>query len=151
MSNVYRHKSMARDKYLGRITPQGKVYKARFIRNKYVGRLDVTNGRIYQARFGPDKYIGRVDLNNGKVYEARFGPDRYLGQVSKDGKFFYHNPLARDEYLGRITRMASFGHAGAAVLLLVIPDVLEEMDLMLLDEEEGNFEEKQSETQTTRT
>jgi hypothetical protein len=150
MSRVYRHKSRARDKYLGRITSQGKVYKARFILNKYIGRLDVTNGRVYQVRFGPDKYIGRVDLKDGKVYLARFGPDQYLGQVSRDGKFFHYKRLARDEYLGKITKMASYGHGGAAFLLLLLPTVKKEIDLMVA-EEEAKLEEVQPVSKTTRT
>ena len=150
MSKVYHHKIRARDKYLGRVKSQGKVYKARFLFNKYIGRVDVTNGRVYQARFGPDKYIGRVDLNTGKVYLARFGPDQYLGQVSRDGKFFHYKRLARDEYLGRITKMASFGHGGAAFLLLVLPSLQEEIDLSLVDEEESAGE-GQAEMKTTIT
>jgi hypothetical protein len=137
MSKVYQHKPRARDKYLGKVSSRGKVYKARFLRNKYIGRLDVASGRIYQARLGPDKYIGRVNLQDGKVYLARFGPDQYLGQVSKDGKFFLHKRLARDEYLGRITKMASYGHGGAAYLLLVLPALKEEVDPQLLDEGES--------------
>jgi hypothetical protein len=120
-----------------------KVYKIRILRNKYIGRLEVSTGRVYQARFGPDKYIGRVNLQDGKVYLAKFGPDQYIGQVGKDGKLFYHKRMARDEYLGRITKMASYGHGGAAFLLLVLPALQEEMDLQLLDEEEveGDLEE----------
>lgn len=143
MSKVYKHKPMARDQYLGRVTPKGRVYRSRFGPDKYVGSLDIGTGKVYRARFGPDQYIGRVELDSGKVYLAKFGPDQYLGRVEKDGKLFHHKRLARDEYLGRINDMASFGHGGAAFLLLVLPAFQEaELEASALEEEEAADREK---------
>jgi hypothetical protein len=136
MSKVYKHVSMARDEYLGRVTPQGRVYQARFGPDKRIGRVDLKTGKVFRSRLGPDKYIGRVELDTGRVFLAKFGPDQYLGRVNKDGKFYHHRRLARDDYLGHMTKMLSYGHGAAAFLLLVYPAYQEaELDTLPLEGE----------------
>lgn len=121
MSKVYRHKALSPDELLGRVEADGRVYESRFGPDKYVGRVEVDTGMIYEARLGPDKHVGRVALDSGKVYRARLGPDEYVGKVDGDGKLHRHKPLAADEYLGKVVEMESYGHAGAAFLLLALP------------------------------
>ncbi len=120
-SKVFRHKPLAPDEQIGRVEPDGKVYEALFGPDKYVGHVEVDTGKVFEARFGPDKEIGRVTLDNGKAYRAKFGPDEYVGHADGDGKLYRHKPLAADEYLGHIQQMPAYAHAGAALLLLVLP------------------------------
>ncbi len=126
MSKVYKHKPKAPDEYLGRVEPDGKVYERRSGPDKKVGWLEIHTGNIHETRFGPDKRIGRVDLDSGKIFLTKFGPDQYVGRVEKDGKLFHHKSLSSDDYLGKIKDMPSFGHGGAAFLLLVSPTLEEE-------------------------
>lgn len=121
MNRVYRHRPRLHDEYLGRVTPDGKVYESRLGPDRYIGRVDLNTGQIYEARVGPDKKIGRVELDSGKVYLSRLGPDEYLGEVRSNGKIYHHKWLAPDEYLGRVEDMTSLTHGGAAFLLLVQP------------------------------
>jgi hypothetical protein len=125
MSKVYRHIPLAPDEYLGRVEEDGKVYETRPGFDHCVGRFDLSDGKIYETRLGPDKYLGRVDLSTGQVYLARLGPDEYIGKVRKNGHCYRQVALARDIYLGKVKDMLSFGHGGAAFLLLIYPKVEE--------------------------
>ncbi len=120
-SKVFRHKPLAPDQQIGHVAPDGRVYESLLGPDKYVGRVEVDTGRVWEARFGPDKEIGRVALDSGQAYRAKFGPDEYVGHADGDGKLYRHKPLAADEYLGHIETMPGFAHAGAALLLLVLP------------------------------
>jgi len=121
MTKVYRHKPVAPDELVGRVTPEGRVFETRLGPDKQVGRVETDTGRIFETRLGPDKHLGRVALDTGKVYRERFGPDEYVGRVDPDGKLYRHKPLALDEYLGRMAEMPSYAHGGAALLLLLLP------------------------------
>lgn len=125
---AYLHRALAPDPQLGCVEWDGKVYETRFGPDKYIGRVELDTGRIFEARLGPDHYVGRVDLKEGKIYRhVPGGPDEYLGHVDANGNFFDHRPLAPDPYVGNLTPMPGFAHAGAAFLLLLIPQ-LEEAD-----------------------
>jgi len=128
MNKAYRHVSLARDEYLGRVDEHGTVFEERFGPDRRIGRVDPGDGTVFEARLGPDRVIGRVELNTGKVFLAKFGPDEYVGKVYKDGRCFYHRQVARDLYLGRVKEMVSFAHGGAAFLLLIFPAYEEKVD-----------------------
>jgi hypothetical protein len=74
MNEVYRHKTLAPDEFLGHVEANGKVYESRFGPDRYIGRVDIGDGTIYESRLGPDKPIGRVELDSGKVYLSKLGP-----------------------------------------------------------------------------
>lgn len=119
---VYLHRSGVPDKLLGRVEPEGRVYRSYPGPDDYVGRVDLATGKVFAQRFGPDEYIGRTNTNNGRVYrDVEGGPDEYLGRVAKDGRMHYDVAGWADEYMGRIEGGASLGEAGAAFLLLVWP------------------------------
>ncbi len=120
--NVFRHKSLAPDEKIGRVEPDGRVYEAQFGPDRYVGRVEVDTGRVWEARFGPDRLVGHVQLQDGRCTRSKPGPDVYVGRVGGDGRLYRHKPVAVDEYLGRVEPMSGFAHAGAALLLLALPD-----------------------------
>jgi hypothetical protein len=120
---VYLHKPATPDELLGRMDEDGKAYETRFGPDRYIGRVDISNGKIYASRPGPDKHIGEVALETGKVFTARFGPDDYVGRVQADGDLYLHKPVAPDQYIGREAGMPSYAHGGAALLLLVLPEI----------------------------
>jgi hypothetical protein len=43
-------------------------------------------------------------------------------------KVYQHKRLGRDNYLGRVANMPSFGHGGAALLLLILPASAEQAE-----------------------
>jgi hypothetical protein len=118
---VFLHKPLAPDSRLGRVSEDGKVFRSRLGPGLYLGRVDVATGIVYGTRLGPDRKIGRVDGESGKIYLSRLGPDEYIGRVSADGKLRLHRALGPDDYIGRVKDMTSMVHAGAALLLLVLP------------------------------
>jgi len=120
---VYLHKPAAPDELLGRVEEDGKVYETRFGLDQYIGRVDISNGKIYASRSGPDKHIGEVELDTGRVFTTRFGPDNYVGRVQADGDLYLQKPIAPDQYIGRVAEMPSYAHGGAALLLLVLPEI----------------------------
>lgn len=120
-SNVFRHKPVAPDELIGHVEADGRVVAAQFGPDRTVGRVDVSSGRVWETRFGPDRLIGHVGLDTGKCFRAVFGPDEYVGHVDGEGRLFRHIPVAVDAYLGRIEPMPGFAHAGAALLLLILP------------------------------
>lgn len=123
---AYLHRPLAPDPQLGSVDWEGKVYETRFGPDRHIGRVELDTGRIFEARLGPDRYVGRVDLKDGKVYRhVPGGPDEYLGRVDQNGNFFDHRPLAPDPYVGNLTPMPGLAHAGAAFLLLLIPNLEE--------------------------
>ena len=62
-------------------------------------------------------------METGKVFTARFGPDDYVGRVQADGDLYLHKPIAPDDYIGRVADMTSYAYGGAALLLLVLPEM----------------------------
>jgi hypothetical protein len=120
-SHVFRHKPVAPDELIGHVEADGRVFAAQFGPDRYAGRVDVASGRVWETHFGPDRLIGHVGLDTGKCFRAVFGPDEYVGHVDGAGRLYRHIPVAVDEYLGRIDPMPGFAHAGAALLLLVLP------------------------------
>ncbi len=122
-SNVFRQKALAPDVKVGRVEPDGRVYAERFGPDHYIGRVEVDTGRVWEAHLGPDKLIGHVEPGTGRCFRARFGPDEYVGRAAGDGRLYRHVPVAIDEYIGSIEHMAGLAHAGAALLLLVLPEV----------------------------
>ncbi len=121
-SNVFRQKPLAPDAKVGRVEPDGRVFAERFGPDRYVGRVEVDTGRVWESHLGPDKLIGHVEPATGRCFRARFGPDEYVGRAAGDGRLYRHVPVALDEYIGSIEHMAGLVHAGAALLLLVLPD-----------------------------
>lgn len=122
-SNVYRQKALAPDLKVGRVEPDGRVYADQFGPDRYVGRVEVDTGRVWESHLGPDKLIGHVEPATGRCFHARFGPDEYVGRAAGDGRLYRHVPVALDEYVGSIEHMPGLAHAGAALLLLVLPSL----------------------------
>jgi hypothetical protein len=111
-----------RDKLLGRVEDNGRVYRSRPGPDDEIGHVHLDSGKVYAQRLGNDDYVGRVDLENGKVWRGvTAGPDDYLGRVHDDGHMDYHLAGRADEYIGRMTGQPSLALAGAAFLLLVWP------------------------------
>ncbi len=127
MSKVYLAVPHAPDRLLGRVKENGDVYRSDAGPDDKIGHVDLTSGKVYARRVGPDKKIGRVDLDRGKVYTAKAGPDKYIGRMEEDGAIYLNRTLAPDDYVGRMNPFISYAHAGAAMLLLLIP-TLDEQD-----------------------
>ena len=121
MTKAYRHKPLAPDEYLGWVNENGSVFDAQSGTDLLIGHVDLNDGKIYKTRLRPDKYYGRVDLENGKVFLARLNADEYIGKVHKNGRCYQESGSGRGHYLGKVKEMASFGHGGAAFILLIFP------------------------------
>ena len=121
MYKVYRAIPRALDEMLGYVKEDGRVYRSKPGFDEYLGKADLPTGRVYEERLGPDREIGHVDLESGRVYLRQFGPDDYVGTVDDAGRMHRHVPMAPDEYIGVIDPFVSLVHAGAALLLLVLP------------------------------
>ncbi len=114
MYKVYRAIPRARDEMLGYVKEDGRVYRSKPGFDGYLGKADLPSGRVYEERLDPDR-------ESGKVYLRRFGPDDYVGTVDEKGRMHRHIPMAPDEYIGVIDPFGSLAHAGAGLLLLVLP------------------------------
>jgi hypothetical protein len=124
MKKVYKHKTLARDVYLGRIEDDGKIYRNVEGPRKpdhYVGRVDLQTGKVYSAESGPEVLVGHVELDNGKVFLTRLNQTDYIGRVNEKGRIYHHKRMAFDQYLGKIKDMMSYAYGGAAFLMLVLP------------------------------
>jgi hypothetical protein len=124
MKKVYKHKTLARDVYLGRVEDDGKVYRNIGGPRKpdhYVGRVDLQTGKVYSAETGPETLAGSVELDSGKVYLTRLNQTDYIGHLNDKGRMYHHKRMAFDQYLGKIKDMMSYAYGGAAFLLLVMP------------------------------
>lgn len=127
MSKVYLAVPRAPDRLIGHVKENGNVYRSDAGPDDKIGHVDLKSGKVYSRRLGPDKKIGHVDLDKGKVYVTKAGPDKYIGRVEEDGAIYLNRSLAPDDYVGRMKPFISYAHAGAAMLLLVLP-ALEEQD-----------------------
>ena len=121
MYKVYRAIPRALDEMLGYVKEDGRVYRSQPGFDEYLGKADLSSGRVYEERLGPDREIGHVDPQDGRVYLRRLGPDDYVGTVEENGRMHRHIPVAPDTYIGVIDPAPSLVHAGAALLLLVLP------------------------------
>jgi hypothetical protein len=127
MSKVHLAVPHAPDRLLGHVRENGDVYRSDAGPDDKIGHVDLESGKIYSRRLGPDRKVGHVDLDKGKVYATKAGPDKYISRVEEDGAMHLNRSLAPDDYVGRMNPFISYAHAGAAMLLLVLP-ALEEQD-----------------------
>jgi hypothetical protein len=123
MSKVYLAVSGAPDVLLGHVTDEGTVIRSQAGPDEEIGHVDLVKGDVYRRRVGPDEKVGHVDVKSGKVYTTRLGPDEYAGEVNPDGAMRRHAAMAADQYIGKVEQFTSYAHSGAAMLLLVLPEV----------------------------
>jgi hypothetical protein len=125
MSKVYLAVSGARDVLLGHVNDEGKVIRSQAGPDEEIGHIDLAKGDVYRRRTGPDEKVGHVDVKSGKVYTTRLGPDEYAGTVNQDGSMRKQVALGGDRYIGKVEPFVSYALSGAAMLLLVLPEVLD--------------------------
>lgn len=104
-------------------SPDLIIYKARWGEGQPIGRIDAT-GRLFRRTAHDERELGEV-TPEGRVRSHGLFEGGYIGWTDPDGVVVQAGLILGEEEVGAVDGPAPFA-AGAALLLLFLPDEAEE-------------------------
>lgn len=121
-TRIYRKRGESGEELVGRLAPDGTLYRLRWGEGKAVGRADDEH-RVFRTTTHGESELGRA-LPTGAIYSAGLFEGGEAGWMEPDGLVIQAGLIFGEEEIGRVQGPHALA-AAAALLLLFAPDEAE--------------------------